>query len=59
MARQLTPPKWLTEEDGQDIFEYTLLLSFVALVSAALFLYNATAVCKVWGSTSSYLSVPS
>ena len=59
MATQATLRRWLTEENGQDITEYTLLLSFVALVSAALFLYNASAVNKIWGSTSSYLAVPS
>ncbi len=51
--------KWLLEEDGQDITEYSLLLAFVALVSAALALYNSSAVNKIWSSTSSCLAVPS
>jgi Flp pilus assembly pilin Flp len=46
---------WL-DQDGQDITEYTLLLAFVALVSAALFLYNGTSVSKIWCSADSFLS---
>jgi Flp pilus assembly pilin Flp len=49
-------PKWLREEGGQDITEYTLLLAFVALVSAALCLYNSSAVSSIWTSTSSALA---
>ncbi len=47
----------LWAEDGQDVVEYSLLVAFVALVAAALFLYNAQSVSCVWGSTSSYLAV--
>ena len=50
------PRWWQEEEDGQDITEYTLLLAFVALVSAALFLYNSSAVSSIWTSASSYLA---
>jgi Flp pilus assembly pilin Flp len=49
-------PGWWQEEDAQDITEYSLLLAFVALVSAALFLYNSSAVSSIWTSASSYLA---
>jgi Flp pilus assembly pilin Flp len=51
--------RWLTEEDGQDVTEYTLLLAFVALVSGALFFNGAGSISKIWTSTTSYLSTPS
>lgn len=47
----------LLEEDGQDVTEYTLLLAFVALVSAALFLNNTSAISQIWTSTTSVMSV--
>jgi Flp pilus assembly pilin Flp len=48
----------LLDDDGQDIQEYALLLAFVALVSAALFLYNGASVSRIWTSAGSYLAVP-
>ncbi len=60
MARIMFPDSistWLRDENGQDVVEYSLLLAFVALVSAALFLYNATSMSQVWTSTTSYLDV--
>ena len=47
----------LLEDEGQDVTEYTLLLAFVALVSAALFLNNTGAISCIWTSTGSVLSV--
>jgi Flp pilus assembly pilin Flp len=44
------------DEDGQDLIEYTLLLAFVALSSAALFTNVGTSVSKVWSSSNSLLS---
>jgi Flp pilus assembly pilin Flp len=38
------------DEDGQDLIEYTLLMAFVALSSAALFSSAGTNVSKVWSS---------
>ena len=49
--------KRLLEDDGQDITEYTLLLAFVALVSAALFLHNTASISCIWTSTHSVLSI--
>ncbi|HLY19725.1 MAG TPA: hypothetical protein VKR61_21010 [Bryobacteraceae bacterium] len=44
------------EEDGQDLIEYTLLMAFVALSSAALFVNSGTSVSRIWSSTNSALS---
>ena len=43
------------EEDGQDLIEYTLLLAFVALASAALFLGVGRNVNGVWDEGSEVL----
>ncbi|HXM40603.1 MAG TPA: hypothetical protein VN924_05085 [Bryobacteraceae bacterium] len=44
------------DEDGQDLIEYTLLLAFVALSSAALFTTAGTNVSKIWSTTNSTLT---
>ncbi len=44
------------EEEGQDLIEYTLLLAFVALASAALFIQAGTSVCQIWSQTNLILS---
>jgi len=44
------------DENGQDLIEYTLLMAFVALASAALFSSSASSISKVWSSSSSTLS---
>ena len=45
------------EEAGQDLIEYTLLMAFVALASAALFISAGTNVSRVWSSTNTTLSL--
>ena len=45
------------DEQGQDLIEYTLLMAFVALASAALFITSGTSVSKIWSTTNSQLSV--
>jgi len=45
------------DESGQDLIEYTLLMAFVALASAALFINAGSSVSKVWSSSNSALSV--
>lgn len=42
---------------GQDVVEYALLLAFVVLSSAALYLHNAEAISGIWGVTSSNLGL--
>ena len=44
------------DEQGQDLIEYTLLMAFVALASAALFISSGTSVSKIWSTTNSELS---
>ena len=41
--------RFLREEEGQDLIEYTLLLGFVALASAALFIGAGNAAKSIWG----------
>jgi Flp pilus assembly pilin Flp len=44
------------EEDGQDLIEYTLLMAFVALASAALFLGAGRSVKGIWTSMNTQLA---
>lgn len=48
--------KFWQEESGQDLIEYTLLLAFVALASASLFLSTGNSINQIWGSASTQLS---
>ena len=44
------------EENGQDLIEYTLLMAFVALSSAALFISAGTNVSRIWSTSNTVLS---
>jgi Flp pilus assembly pilin Flp len=44
------------DEQGQDLIEYTLLLAFVALASAALFIGAGGSVKGIWSITNSQLT---
>jgi Flp pilus assembly pilin Flp len=44
------------DEQGQDLIEYTLLMAFVALASAALFLGAGGSISGIWKTTNSQLS---
>ena len=44
------------EEQGQDLIEYTLLMAFVALASAALFLGAGNSIKGIWSVTNSQLA---
>jgi Flp pilus assembly pilin Flp len=46
---------WI-DEGGQDLIEYTLLMAFVALASAALFLGAGNSIVGIWTSTNTQLS---
>lgn len=50
---------FLREEDGQDLVEYTLILAFVALASAALLTTAGTSVRGIWNQTSTRLGAAS
>jgi Flp pilus assembly pilin Flp len=47
---------FLQDEQGQDLIEYTLLLAFVALASAALFIGTGGSVSSIWSAASTSLS---
>lgn len=44
------------DEQGQDLIEYTLLMAFVALASAALFIGAGGSVKGIWGATNDQLA---
>jgi Flp pilus assembly pilin Flp len=45
------------DEQGQDLIEYTLLMAFVALASAALFLGAGNSISGIWTTSNSQLSL--
>jgi Flp pilus assembly pilin Flp len=47
---------FLWDEQGQDLIEYTLLLAFVCLASAALFISAGGSVAGIWTSTNTDLA---
>jgi Flp pilus assembly pilin Flp len=48
---------FVRDEQGQDLIEYTLLLAFVALASAALFTSAGGSINGIWSSANSQLTV--
>ncbi|HEV2198376.1 MAG TPA: Flp family type IVb pilin [Bryobacteraceae bacterium] len=48
--------RFVREEEGQDLIEYTLLLAFVCLASAALFINAGTSIGNIWKIANSTLS---
>jgi Flp pilus assembly pilin Flp len=40
--------RFVREEEGQDLVEYTLLLAFVCLASAALFINAGSTMANIW-----------
>jgi Flp pilus assembly pilin Flp len=46
---------FLQDEHGQDLIEYTLLLAFVCLASAALFISAGGSVAGIWTSANTQL----
>ena len=48
--------RFWNDEQGQDLIEYTLLLAFVALASAALFLGAGKSISGIWSVTNSQLT---
>jgi Flp pilus assembly pilin Flp len=47
---------FLRDEQGQDLIEYTLLLAFVALASAALFIGAGGRVSTIWNAANNQLA---
>lgn len=48
--------RFWNEEEGQDLVEYTLLLAFVALASAALFIGAGGEVSQIWTTANKQLN---
>ena len=47
---------FIREDKGQDLVEYTLLLAFVCLASAALFINAGTSLATIWTDTNTIAS---
>ena len=47
---------FMQDEQGQDLIEYTLLLAFVALAAAALFITASSSISAIWVNASTKLS---
>ena len=43
--------RFVPEEEGQDLVEYTLLLAFVCLASTALFIGGGKSMSNIWTDT--------
>jgi Flp pilus assembly pilin Flp len=48
--------RFWNDDQGQDLIEYTLLMAFVALASAALFIGAGGSIKNIWTTTNSQLS---
>ena len=47
--------RFAIDESGQDLIEYTLLMAFVALASAAIFISAGGSISAIWGTASTTL----
>jgi len=48
--------KFLQDEQAQDLIEYTLLLAFVCLATAALFISSGTSLTGIWNTANADLT---
>ena len=48
--------EFLKEDSGQDLIEYTLLMAFVALASAALFIGVGGSITGIWTTVNTQLT---
>jgi Flp pilus assembly pilin Flp len=55
VRRQTMLIGFIRDDRGQDLIEYTLLLAFVALASAAIFIGAGTSVSSIWNIANSRL----
>lgn len=46
---------FLREEEGQDLIEYTLLLAFMVVAAAAIYMGVGASVASIWGQASTTL----
>jgi Flp pilus assembly pilin Flp len=56
MTRRLS--RFVTDETGQDLVEYALLIAFVALAGAAAFIGMSSNVNSIWSAANSRLAAP-
>ncbi len=47
---------FVKDEQGQDLIEYTLLMAFIALASAAIFINAGGSINQIWGTANSQLA---
>jgi Flp pilus assembly pilin Flp len=50
------PQRLWSDKQGQDITEYSLLLAFVVLAAAGIFLANGTSLQSIWISTNNVVN---
>jgi len=48
--------RFLQEEQGQDLVEYTMLMAFVCLAAAALFIPTGKTITSIWSYASATLA---
>jgi len=48
--------QFLKDEQGQDLIEYTLLMAFIALASASIFISTGGSIANIWGTANTSLS---
>jgi Flp pilus assembly pilin Flp len=48
--------RFVKDEQGQDLIEYTLLMAFIALASAAIFINAGKSLSGIWGAANSQLA---
>ena len=53
---KLTLCTFLADDDGHDLIEYTLLMAFVALASASIFISAGGSISNIWQSGSTQLA---
>jgi len=47
---------FIKDEQGQDLIEYTLLVGFIALASAGIFIDGGKNISGIWGNASTQLA---
>lgn len=50
--------RFISDETGQDLIEYSLLIAFVALAGAATFIGMSGSVNSIWSAANSRLAAP-
>jgi Flp pilus assembly pilin Flp len=50
--------RFISDETGQDLIEYFLLIAFVALAGAAAFIGMSSSVNSIWSAANSRLAAP-